>query len=702
SVCHGQFVLNGSAAKSKLSKVYLFYNDDKGVYRTDSAAVRDGKFRFSGSLKEPLIATLSNGMELYRSANVRYGTIVLEPKNMSVAITSDNFEDMKVTGSALQEEYNFVDKPVKAIRNRWKNIFDTLTAVNKRSNVEFQELKNWVLVPYETEVEEVYAAFFKKYPASIITAYFLRAKTSELSEDSLRKMYNRLTPQAKQSANGKAVLVDLENKKKGVPGAMAADFAATDINGKPLKLSGFRGKYVLLDFWASWCVPCRKGNPHLINLYNQYKDKGFEIIGISDDDRKEEAWHKAVEQDKIGIWKHVLRGLDMEKRMKNLPNPNDISEKYNISSLPTKILIDKNGMVIGRYGSDAPELDQKLAEIMPGGTANVKGFIRNLKDSVTFVWNEEKGSQFEKVPVVNERFSWQKSFASPQKIMLSTPQRYMQFFIENGNINIDGSADSLYFSNVTGSRSQEEFKKYEASIEPLKNEQYKLYPVLRKTEDRIRKGALEKSIDSISLVIDEQRKNYITGHSSSPVSLSIVEDMAVVGDYTKVAPFYQLLSPEARRTDVGQRLWTRLEVLKRRAPGALVKDFAIPSLNGQSVRISDFKGKYLFIDFWASWCGPCRAENPNVLRAYNDFKEKNFTVLGISVDEQGDKWKEAVEKDKMPWTQVSDLKGMASEVAKYYGILAIPSTMLLDPEGRIITTNLRGEKLHEELRKILK
>lgn len=372
SVCQAQFILNGSAVKSKLSKVYLFYKDEKGTYKTDSAIVRDGKFRLSGSIKEPIIATLSNGMEVYRSANVKYGMIVLEPKNMSVTITSDNFGDMKVTGSASQEEYNFVDKQLKTIRNRWKNIFDTLTAVNERSNVEFQELKNWVLVPYEAEVEEVYAAFFKKYPSSTITAYFLRTKTSELSEDSLRKMYTRLTPQAKQSISGKVVLVELENKKKGAIGTMAADFATTDINGKPLKLSDFRGQYVLLDFWASWCVPCRKGNPHLINLYNQYKDKGLEIIGVSDDDRKEEAWHKAVEQDKIGIWKHVLRGLDMEKRMKNLPNPNDISEKYNISTLPTKILIDKNGMVIGRYGSDAPELDQKLAEIMSGGTTNIK------------------------------------------------------------------------------------------------------------------------------------------------------------------------------------------------------------------------------------------------------------------------------------------------------------------------------------------
>jgi thiol-disulfide isomerase/thioredoxin len=122
----------------------------------------------------------------------------------------------------------------------------------------------------------------------------------------------------------------------------------------------------LLDFWASWCVPCRKGNPHLLSLYSKYKDKGLEIIGVSDDDNNHEAWQKAVDKDGIGVWKHVLRGLDMKKRLAGEENESDISQYYGIHSLPTKILIDPNGIIIGRYGGGGESdeaMDKKFAEI---------------------------------------------------------------------------------------------------------------------------------------------------------------------------------------------------------------------------------------------------------------------------------------------------------------------------------------------------
>jgi len=161
-----------------------------------------------------------------------------------------------------------------------------------------------------------------------------------------------------------------EKQKIGVPGTMSSNFSAKDINGVPLSLSDFKGKYVLLDFWASWCVPCRKGNPHLLKLYSEYKDKGFEIIGISDDDTKPDAWRNAVEKDGIGVWKHVLRGLDIERVKKGdyKNHPGEISDsKYAIASLPTKILIDPTGKIIGRYGGEGggndEDMDKKLAEI---------------------------------------------------------------------------------------------------------------------------------------------------------------------------------------------------------------------------------------------------------------------------------------------------------------------------------------------------
>ena len=126
-------------------------------------------------------------------------------------------------------------------------------------------------------------------------------------------------------------------------------------------------------------------------------------------------------------------------------------------------------------------------------------------------------------------------------------------------------------------------------------------------------------------------------------------------------------------------------------------DFQQKSADGKQVGYADFKGKYVLIDFWASWCGPCRAENPNVLKAYNRYKDNNFTVVGISLDDKEENWKKAIREDKMPWTQLSDLKGWENEVSTYYGIRAIPSTLLVDPGGKIIAKDLRGEMLNQKL-----
>jgi peroxiredoxin len=143
------------------------------------------------------------------------------------------------------------------------------------------------------------------------------------------------------------------------------------------------------------------------------------------------------------------------------------------------------------------------------------------------------------------------------------------------------------------------------------------------------------------------------------------------------------------------------EVEKLLGYGQLAPGFTQNDTEGKPVSLSSFKGRYVLIDFWASWCGPCRQENPNVVRAFEKYKAKNFTVLGVSLDRDRQKWVQAIAADQLYWTQVSDLGFWNNAAAKLYRVSSIPQNYLLDPDGRIIGKNLRGEELNAFLEKTL-
>jgi thiol-disulfide isomerase/thioredoxin len=135
--------------------------------------------------------------------------------------------------------------------------------------------------------------------------------------------------------------------------------------------------------------------------------------------------------------------------------------------------------------------------------------------------------------------------------------------------------------------------------------------------------------------------------------------------------------------------------------GKTVPDLVMPDLNGKDLSISSFRGKYLLIDFWASWCGPCRMENPNVVKAYNDFKGKNFIILGVSLDKDKDSWKKAIGQDHLSWPQMSDLKYWNSQAVETFGFQGIPFNVLVDPSGKVIAQELRGDDLTAKLKQVL-
>lgn len=192
-------------------------------------------------------------------------------------------------------------------------------------------------------------------------------------------------------------------------------------------------------------------------------------------------------------------------------------------------------------------------------------------------------------------------------------------------------------------------------------------------------------------------------HSDSPVSAYLfVRNLLSRLDYASVKAYRDRLDASLEGTEYVRQIDAQLALLSRLQVGAEAPDFTLPDAEGNDVRLSSFRGKYVLIDFWASWCPDCRKENPVIVKAWNQFKNKNFTILGVSLDRKKEPWLQAIEKDGLTWTHVCDFKDWNSDVAKMYAVKWIPKSFLLDPEGKIVASGLEGDALLDKLQEVLK
>jgi len=280
----------------------------------------------------------------------------------------------------------------------------------------------------------------------------------------------------------------------------------------------------------------------------------------------------------------------------------------------------------------------------------------------------------------------------------------LAFFIEDTTIEIT-IKDTINKAQLSSTPAQDMYMAYKSVLAPFDLRQHAIDSAYEKADERKDK-IVGDSLDKVSdQLVKEQAKAvgvYAKSHSNSIVSAwAVAGNMLFEPDLEDLKSVYSSFNPMVQQSSYGKTIKQAIAITQLVGIGQSAPDFTQNDTAGKPISLSSFHGKYVLVDFWASWCPDCRRENPNVVFVYNKYKSKNFTILGVSLDNKKQLWLKAIHDEELSWTQVSDLKLWKNAVATMYGIRSIPANFLLDPDGKIVGHNLIGDDLEKAIAKAL-
>lgn len=592
---------------SPKAKAYLISQIGNTVI-IDSCRVKAGVFAFSGLVTEPRMCSLVLGHDgkFKEIGHVDLQSVYLEAGVIQVE-GKDSLAKAKVWGTPLNLDNQEKQRLIKNI--------------NGKSTVEESILMS---------------GFVRKHPASRVSLDWMIEIGGR--DNLVIESYPELSETLKQTKAGKELGLAVKTSLSIRAGKPAPDFALSDQNGRLIRLSDFRGKYVLLDFWASWCKPCRALQPKLKALYEALNSTGkFVILAVSlDKDRG--AWLKAIEEDNVP-W---LQVADLAKTQ------NQAAVLYDVNIIPASFLIGPDGTILNADHKAILMRDNRLPS--------------NLK-------NNDAGDI---VPLSDLNYS------------------YILKALEKENLNAAGF--------------KEDFETLNSML-----------------ETDIGEGALANDIDKLDIEKDsialremlstrgvslhkqklKMKQAFIAAHPDSFLSLFQLNELDCIYSADSYARAYHSLSDRLRNTSLGAAIKERIRRMEVTPTGMEASDFTRKDQYGNTVKLSHYRGKLVLLDFWGSWCVPCRQTHPHLKELYSKYKSKGLEIVAVANEKNRDPekakqaWLSAIKKDDINWVHVLNDEGNgAPDIVSKYGINGYPTKLLLDQNGKIlmrVSTGLSDE-----------